>query len=79
MTMQRNSSAKYVSDDVCVIALAGIRSVCRDDYYGDNTHFNLKVEYKTTNHRYRYDSEEAREAMYQRLREALCPEPRDGE
>lgn len=77
--MERKTKISHLADDVCIIALAGIRGVCREDsteYGSSNQQHRLTASYKGHDYTYRYEHDkEARNKMYNRLREALCPEP----
>ena len=78
--MERKSKTTHLSDDVCIIMLAGIQRVSKSDAFRSHetvpTAHRLVVSRKGVEHSFDYSDagDEARDKMYGRLRDALCPD-----
>lgn len=58
----------YLSDDVCVVALAGLRCVTkRDDTWAQKTTYSLELDYKGLAKAFKYETAEPRDSMYARI------------
>jgi len=63
---------QFVADDICVVALAGLRIVSKDDQtWASKTSHSLELNYKGTAKSFRYHSPEKRDAMYEAIRAEL--------
>ena len=65
---------KYVCDEICTLALDGIRCVIgKNVHYDHGPYWQLEVAYKGVVKNIGYPTKEARDAMYKKIVTHLCP------